>query len=307
MSRTFLLEQILNGLQYGVFLFLVAAGLTLIFGILNLVNLAHGSLFMVGAYAAALVFRLAHSFIAAFLLAPVITFAVGYVIERLILRYVYARDHMDQVLVTFGLILFLNRLTVILFGSASQPFDIPDFLAFTVDILPNTPYPVFRLVIIGVGLIVALGLYVIIARTHMGALIRAGASNRIMLSSLGVNVRWLYTWVFCSGAALAGFAGMMAGPLVSVEPGMGDEMLILAFVVIVIGGIGSIRGALVASVAVGLIQIAGRTTFKVVLADIIGSTAAQSAAPALASMSIYLGMVAVLFTRPQGLFAARKG
>jgi branched-chain amino acid transport system permease protein len=307
MSLTFLLEQSLNGLQYGVFLFLMASGLTLVFGIMNLINLAHGSLFMSGAYAAALVFRFADSFLVAMLLAPAITFAIGYVAEAVLLRRIYERDHMDQVLVTFGLLLFANRATVMMFGSSSQPLDIPRSLAFTVDVLPDTPYPAFRLVIIGIGLLVALGIYVVITRTRTGAMIRAGASDRVMLSALGVDVRRLYTWMFCVSAALAGLAGMLAGPLVSIEPGMGDEMLILAFVVIVIGGIGSIRGAFFASIVVGLVQIAGRTTFKVLLAGLIGSTAAQSAAPAMASMSIYLCMVAVLFIRPQGLFAARRG
>jgi branched-chain amino acid transport system permease protein len=307
MSLTFLLEQVLNGLQYGVFLFLVAAGLTLVFGIMNLINLAHGSLFMMGAYAAAIVFRLSGSFVVTLLLAPAIIFLLGYVIETVVLRRLYARDHIDQVLATFGLILFCNQVTVMIFGSASQPLDIPPALAFTVDILPGTPYPVFRLAIIGVGLAVAAGLYLVIAHTRTGALIRAGASNRTMLSALGINVHWLYTGVFCASAALAGLAGTMAGPLVSVEPGMGDELLILAFVVIVIGGIGSIRGALLASIAVGLVQIAGRTIFKVMLAQVTGSLVAQTAAPALASMSIYLLMVAVLFLRPEGLLAARTG
>jgi branched-chain amino acid transport system permease protein len=307
MSLTFALEQALNGLQYGVFLFLMASGLTLVFGIMNVINLAHGSLFMAGAYAAAVIFRFADSFLLAMLLAPVATFIIGYGVEFIVLRRIYERDHMDQVLVTFGLLLFANRATVGLFGSASQPFDIPPALDFTVDILPDTPYPAFRLVIIGVGLVVALAIYVIIARTRIGAMVRAGASDRVMLSALGIDVRHLYTWMFCISAALAGLAGMLAGPLVSIEPGMGDDMLILAFVVIVIGGIGSIRGALIASIVVGLVEIAGRTTFKVMLAGTIGATAAQSAAPAMASMSIYLCMVAVLFVRPQGLFAARRG
>jgi branched-chain amino acid transport system permease protein len=307
MSLQFILEQVLNGVQYGVFLFLVTAGLTLVFGIMNLINLAHGSLFMAGAYAAALVVRLTGSFFLAFFVAPAAVFAIGWVMEAIVLRRLYGHEHIDQVLVTFGLILFCNQAIVMLFGSQSQPLDIPQALAFTVEFIPGTPYPAFRLAIIGVGLVIASALWVVIARTRTGALIRAGASNRTMLAALGIDVRAIYTWVFCASAALAALAGVMAGPLISVEPGMGDEMLILAFVVIVIGGIGSIRGALIASLMVGLVEIIGRTTLKLILAELIGSTAAQSAGPAVASMSVYLLMVIVLFFRPRGLFAARTG
>jgi branched-chain amino acid transport system permease protein len=302
-----ILEQVLNGVQYGVFLFLVTAGLTLVFGIMNLINLAHGSLFMAGAYVAALVVGATGSFALAFILAPAAIFALGWVIETIVLRRIYGHEHIDQVLVTFGLMLFCNQAVVMLFGSESQPLDIPQALAFTVEIIPGSPYPAFRLAIIGVGLAIACTLWLVITRTRIGALIRAGASNRTMLAALGVDVRTIYTWVFCTSAALAALAGVMAGPLISVEPGMGDEMLILAFVVIVIGGIGSIRGALIASLIIGLVEIAGRTTLKLLLAELIGDGAAQSAGPAIASMSVYLLMVAVLFFRPRGLFAARTG
>jgi len=286
---------------------LMAAGLTLVFGIMNFVNLAHGSLFMIGAYVASAIYQLSASFVLAFVLAPPVTAAVGYVIERLLLCRLYARDHLDQVIVTFALLIFANQLVILLFGAASQPIDAPAFLAGMVEIIPGVQYPDFRLAIIGVGVLVALLLYVVISRTRWGALVRAGASNPTMLGSLGVNVRWLHTAVFCAGTALAALAGTMAGPILSVEPGMGDEMLILAFVVIVIGGIGSIRGALIASIIVGLTEVAGRSSLKLALAGAFGSSVASTAAPAIASMSIYLFMAIVLFFRPQGLFAARTG
>jgi branched-chain amino acid transport system permease protein len=307
MTQQFYLEQFLNGMQYGVFLFLVAAGLTLIFGIMNIINLAHGSLFMVGAYAAALVVRTTGSFGLAIILAPAVVFALGWLIESVVLRRIYGHEHIDQVLATFGLLLCCNQAVVMLFGSESQPLDVPQWLAFTVDVVPGSPYPAFRLAVIAVGLAIAAVLWLVIARTRAGALVRAGASNRVMLGMLGVDVRAIYTWVFCAGAALAALAGVMAGPLVSVEPGMGDEVLILAFVVIVIGGIGSIRGAFIASLLVGLVEIAGRTVLKLLLAGVAGDEAAQSVAPAIASMSVYLLMVLVLFVRPRGLFAARTG
>jgi branched-chain amino acid transport system permease protein len=307
MSLSLLLEQVLNGLQYGIFLFLMAAGLTLVFGIMNFVNLAHGSLFMIGAYVASAIYQLSASFVLAFVLAPPVTAAVGYVIERLLLCRLYARDHLDQVMVTFALLIFANQLVILLFGAASQPIDAPPFLTGVIELIPGVQYPDFRLAIIGVGVVVALLLYVVISRTRWGALVRAGASNPAMLGTLGVNVRWLHTAVFCAGTALAALAGTMAGPILSVEPGMGDEMLILAFVVIVIGGIGSVRGALIASIIVGLTEVAGRSSLKLALAGAFGSSVASTAAPAIASMSIYLFMAVVLFFRPQGLFSARTG
>ena len=200
MSLSLLLEQVLNGLQYGIFLFLMAAGLTLVFGIMNFVNLAHGSLFMIGAYIASAIYQASASFLLAFLLAPLLTAAVGYVIERLLLYRLYARDHLDQVMVTFALLIFANQLVILLFGAASQPIDAPAFLAGMVEIIPGVQYPDFRLAIIGVGVLVALLLYVVISRTRWGALVRAGASNPAMLGSLGVNVRWLHTAVFCAGS-----------------------------------------------------------------------------------------------------------
>jgi len=307
MTASLFAEQLLNGVQYGVFLFLVSAGLTLIFGIMNFVNLAHGTLFMLGAYAAAAVYGLTGSYMAAWAAAPVAAGLAGWLLEAALIRHTYSRDHLVQVMVTFGLLVFFNQLMVVLFGAGSQPLDVPAALAGRIDLLPGRPYPTFRLAIIVVGALVAVLLYLVISRTRIGALVRAGASNRIMLDALGVDVRILYTCVFAAGAALAGLAGVMAGPVLSIEPGMGDEMLVLSFVVIVIGGIGSIRGALAASLIVGIVEVLGRSSLKDLLVAVLGYSAGQVAAPALASVAVYVVMVLVLFFRPQGLFPARQG
>ena len=302
-----LIEQTLNGIQFGVFLFLMAAGLTLVFGIMNLVNLAHGSLYMIGAYFAATLFAWSGSFAVAILLTIPALFLVGVGLEIVVLRTLYDRDHMDQVLATFGLILFFNELIRIIWGPEGQAMSIPAGLSGHVYILPGVPYPVFRLAIIVAGVLIALFLYVLIARTRVGMLIRAGASNRSMVGALGVNIRVLYTLVFGLGTILAGLSGLMAGPLLAVEPGMGEGMLILAFVVIVIGGIGSISGALVASILVGIVENVGRSILPFMLEAVLSNAAAQTAGPALASMLIYLLMAGVLFFKPQGLFPARSG
>jgi len=302
-----LIEQTLNGIQFGVFLFLIAAGLTLVFGIMNLVNLAHGSLYMIGAYVGATLYAWSGSFVIAMVLTIPATFLVGVVLEVLALRTLYDRDHMDQVLATFGLILFFNELIRIVWGPEGQSMLVPRALSGHIAILPGVPYPAFRIAIIVVGLLVAILLYVLIAHTRLGMLIRAGASNRAMVGALGVNIRLLYTLVFGLGAVLAGISGCMAGPLLSVEPGMGEGMLILAFVVIVIGGIGSIRGALVASILVGIVENVGRSILPFMLGMLLSNEAAQTAGPALTSMLIYLLMATVLFFKPQGLFVARSG
>jgi branched-chain amino acid transport system permease protein len=307
MDLLLLLEQTLNGFQFGVFLFLVSAGLTLVFGIMNLVNLAHGSLYMVGAFLGASFFQWTESWYLAVLLTVPSTLAVGVALEVISLRTFYSRDHLDQVLATFGLILFFNELVRLIWGPASQRIQMPDSLSGHVEIIAGAPYPVFRLVIIAAGIVVALFLYVLITHTRLGMLIRAGASNRSMVGALGVNVPTLFTLVFGLGAVLAGLAGVMAGPVVSVEPGMGEEMLILAFVVIVIGGIGSVRGAFVASVVVGIVETVGRTILPRLMEQVLPSEAAQTAGPAMASMLIYVLMAAVLFFRPEGLFPARTG
>ncbi len=307
MSWLLILEQTLNGIQFGVFLFLISAGLTLVLGIMNVVNLAHGSLYMLGAYYAATVVAWTGSCVLAFVIVVPAAMITGIVIEVVTLRTLYDRDHMDQVLATFGLILFFNELVRLVWGPEPQPLNIPAFLEGAVEIIPGAPYPVFRLAIIAAGLAVAAGLFILITRSRMGMLIRAGASNRSMVGALGINIRLLYRLVFGLGAVLAGFSGLMAGPILSVEPGMGEDMLILAFVVIVIGGIGSIRGAIVASVIVGLFETVGRSILPATLAQFMSSDSAQTAGPALASMLIYIFMAGVLFLKPQGLFPARTG
>jgi branched-chain amino acid transport system permease protein len=298
------LEQALNGLQYGVTLFLMAAGLTLVFGIMNLVNLAHGSLYMVGAYLATTFYKWTDSFPLAIALALLGTLVVGVLVELVALRTLYERDHLDQVLATFGLILFFNELIAIVWGRAALYTGVPRWLSGHVLVLPGVRYPVYRALIIVVGLVVAALLWALVTRTRVGMLIRAGASNRAMVGALGVNIRLLYTAVFGLGAALAGLAGLLAGPIYAVQPGMGEQILIPVFVVIVIGGIGSIRGAFVGAVVVGMVDTLGRAFLKPMLATFLQPSAADSAGPALASMLMYLLMAAVLAFRPQGLFPA---
>jgi branched-chain amino acid transport system permease protein len=297
------LEQTLNGIQFGVTLFLMAAGLTLVFGIMNLVNLAHGSLYMLGAYLAATFFQRTGSFLAAAVLALAGTLLIGIAVELVALRTLYERDHLDQVLATFGLILFFNEVVAMLWGRAAIYTKVPAWLAGRVEILPGVHYPVYRALVIAVGLTVAVLLWLLVSRTRLGMLIRAGASNRTMVGALGVNIRQLYTIVFGLGAALAGLAGLMAGPIYAVQIGMGEEILIQVFVVIVIGGIGSIRGALVGAVIVGMVDTLGRGLLRPALATVLSASAADNAGSALASMLIYILMAAVLFFRPQGLFA----
>jgi branched-chain amino acid transport system permease protein len=307
MTLLLFIEQFLNGMQFGVFLFLISAGLTLVLGIMNVVNLAHGSLYMMGAYFASTFFGLTGSLILSLVLMIPVMLVVGMVIELVVLRTLYERDHMDQVLATFGLILFFNELVRLIWGVEAQPLTLPMWLSGNVEILPDAPYPVYRLVVIGVGMAVAAGLFWMITRTRMGMLIRAGASNRPMVGALGINIRFLYTMVFGLGAVFAGIAGLMAAPLQSVESGIGEDMLIFAFVVIVIGGIGSIRGALVASIIIGIFETVGRSILPVMMLELVDSEAAQTAGPALASMLVYILMAVILFFKPQGLFPARTG
>jgi branched-chain amino acid transport system permease protein len=305
MTWSLVFEQLLNGLQYGVMLFLMAAGLTLILGIMNMVNLAHGSLFMVGAYLAVAAFKWTGNYVLSVILGFLGTLVVGMLIEVIALRALYNRDHLDQVLATFGLILFFNELTALIWGRGSLYTSLPSWLQGHVTLFTGSRYPLYRLVILGVGLAVAVALWYVVTRTRLGMLIRAGASNRTMVAALGVNIRLLYTVVFGFGAALAGLAGLMAGPIYAVQPGMGEIVLIQAFVVIVIGGIGSIRGALVGAIIVGLVDTMGRAFLKPLLATLISPTAAEAAGPALASMLIYLLMAVVLALKPAGLFQSR--
>jgi branched-chain amino acid transport system permease protein len=286
-------------------LFLMAAGLTLVLGIMNLVNLAHGSLYMIGAYLAVAGTQATGSYAAGVALGFGGTLLVGMAMELVALRPLYGRDHLDQVLVTFGLILFFNELIAIIWGRGSLYTSLPAWLQGHVDLFTGSRYPVYRLVVLAVGLAVAVLLWYVVTRTRLGMLIRAGASNRTMVAALGINIRLLYTVVFGFGAALAGLAGLMAGPIYAVQPGMGELILIQVFVVIVIGGIGSIRGALVGAIIVGVVDTLGRAFLRPLLATVISPNAADSAGPALASMLIYLLMAVVLAIRPAGLFQSR--
>ena len=305
MSFALLFEQLLNGLQFGVTLFLMAAGLTLVFGIMNFINLAHGSLYMVGAYLSLAAAQWTGSYLAGVALGLAGTLLVGMIVEIVALRTLYDRDHLDQVLATFGLILFFNELVAILWGRAALFAQAPSWLSGHIELFTGSTYPLYRAVIIVVGLVTAIVLWYIVTRTRLGMLIRAGATNRTMVAALGINIRLLYTVVFGFGAALAGLAGLMAGPIYNVQPGMGELILIQVFVVIVIGGIGSIRGALVGSIIVGVVDTIGRAFLKPFLSTMISPTAGEAAGPALASILIYLLMAAVLAFRPQGLFPAR--
>jgi len=305
MTWALVFEQLLNGLQYGVMLFLMAAGLTLVLGIMNLVNLAHGALYMVGAYLAVAGTQWTGSYLAGVALGFAGTLLVGMALEVITMRPLYGRDHLDQVLVTFGLILFFNELVAIIWGRGSLYTSLPSWLQGHIDLFTGSRYPVYRMVVLAVGLAVAVLLWYVVTRTRLGMLIRAGAANRTMVAALGVNIRLLYTVVFGFGAALAGLAGLMAGPIYAVQPGMGELILIQVFVVIVIGGIGSIRGALVGAIIVGVVDTLGRAFLRPVLATAISATAADAAGPALASMLIYLLMAVVLALKPAGLFQSR--
>ena len=307
MSFLLFLEQALNGLQLGVMLFLMAAGLTLVFGIMNMINLAHGSFYMAGAFAAASVTQASGSFLLGLLAAVVAVGVLGMATEWIALRALYRRDHLDQVLATFGLILFFNEMVKILWGPQAIFIDTPAALSGTVEILPGVPYPAYRLAIIAVGLAVGLFLWLLIGRTRLGMLIRAGASNREMVSALGVDIARVYTVVFGLGAALAGLAGAFAGPLLAVQVGMGENILILTFVVIIVGGVGSIRGALAGAVLVGLVDTLGRAFLPSLLRFAFDPSAADTVGASLATVAIYVLMAGVLIARPTGLFPAEGG
>ena len=301
---TLFIEQCLNGLQFGLLLFLLAAGLTLVFGIMDLVNLAHGSLFMLGAYFAATFIDVTGSFVAGIGLALAATFLAGIVLEAIAIRPLYGRDHLDHVLGTFGLLIFFNEFVRLIWGPEGRTIPLPSEMLTAVQVVPGIFYPLYRVVIILVTLAVAALLYAVVMRTRIGMLIRAGASNREMVGALGVNIKLLYTLVFGMGAALAGFAGMMQAPLAFVQIGMGENILILAFVVIIIGGIGSIRGAFVAAIIVGMIDTMGRVFLPDLVRNFVSYSAGSSAGPALSSMLIYALMAVILVFRPEGLFPA---
>ena len=302
MTLTLILEQAFNGLQAGVTLFLVAAGLTLILGIMDVVFLAHGAQVMIGAYAAAAITAATGNFYIGLLLAVPVTFASGYLLEFLLIRHLYRRDHMEQVLATFGLILFFNELIRIGFGPAALYSDLPPSLSGFVEILPGTPYPVYRLGVILVGLACAVAIHMFVSRTRIGAMVRAGANNPEMTAALGINIKILFRLIFATGACFAGVAGMMLGPITAVQPGMGEPLLILSLVVIIIGGIGSVRGAFIAAIIVGLVDTLGRVFLPAMLRLVFDQATADGAGPAVASMLVYIVMAVVLIFRPTGLF-----
>lgn len=306
MSLTLLYVQTLNGLQLGVLLFLIAAGLTLVFGVMDFINLAHGVQYMIGAYLAAMFTALTGNFFFGLALALPSALLFGLLLEFFIFRHLYARDHLDQVLATFGIILTLNQAVKVIWGAAPLSVPIPDLFSGSIVLMPGLLYPVWRLVIILSGLAIALLLGVLVTKTRIGMLVRAGASNAPMVSALGVDIGRLFMIVFGFGAMLAGFAGAMVAPILSVEPGMGDNLLILTFVVIVIGGIGSIRGAFIAALLVGLVDTLGRSFGPSILRAFLDPSAAAQTGRALAPMLIYILMAAVLFFRPAGLFPAKK-
>ncbi len=298
------LEQLLNGLQLGVMLFLMAAGLTLVFGIMRLINLAHGSMYMVGAYIAASVSQWTGSFFLGALAALPAAALTGLLVELIVLRHLYERDHLDQVLATFALVMFFNELIVIIWGRQPLFMDVPPSLSGSVEIIPGIPYPVYRLAIMGVGLLVCALLYLLISHTRLGMQIRAGSSQREMAGAIGINIHMLYSVVFALGAMLAGLAGLMAGPILAVESGMGESILIVTFVVIVIGGVGSVRGALAGALLVGMVDTLGRSYLPTLFAMVMSPADAGTVGAGLASMIIYLLMAVVLILRPRGLFPA---
>jgi branched-chain amino acid transport system permease protein len=302
MSWILLAEQTLNGVQFGVMLFLMAAGLTLVFGVMGLINLAHGSLYMVGAFAAAGTAAATGSFVLGLGASLAAAAIAGVLIEMTVIRRLYDRDHLDQVLATFALILIFSEGTRWVFGSFPLFLDKPEALSGTVTLPLGVEYSVYRLALIGIGLAVAAGLFWMIGRTRLGIRIRAGENDREMIAALGVDISRLYTMVFALGAALAGLAGALIGAIQSVQVGMGEPVLILAFVVIVIGGIGSIKGAFVGALLVGLTDTLGRFLLPMAFGLVLEPSAATSVGASLASMSIYILMAAVLLFRPRGLF-----
>ena len=302
MTAILLIEQILNGLQFGVMLFLMAAGLTLIFGVMGVINLAHGSLFMIGAFAAAGTAAATGSYVLALMASLAAAAVAGVLVETLIIRRLYSRDHLDQVLATFALILIFSEGTRFLFGSFPLYLDTPDLLSGPVTLPGGIQYPLYRLFIIAMGLAIAAGLFWFIARTRIGIQIRAGEVDREMIAALGINISGLYTAVFALGAALAGLAGALIGAIQSVEVGMGEPVLILAFVVIVIGGIGSIKGALIGALLVGLTDTLGRVLLPQAFGLIMDASSATTVGASLASMAIYILMAGILIFRPSGLF-----
>ena len=305
MDGALMLIQMLNGLQLGVLLFLLAAGLTLVFGIMDFINLAHGAFYMLGAFICATLAIWFDSFLIAVLLSVPITFAIGVVVELGVARQLYQADHLEQILATFGLILIADTLVQMIWGPEGMTFALPEVLNGQVQLLYGVEFPVYRVLIISVGLLVALALYLVVSHTRTGMLIRAGASNRRMVEALGVDIRMLFTLVFAAGAAMAGLAGLMIAPITEASIGMGNEILIIAFVVIVIGGIGSVQGAFFGAMLVGSIDTLGRAFLDDLLGLVLSHQAAETSAPAISAMLIYILMAVILYFRPQGLFGVR--
>jgi branched-chain amino acid transport system permease protein len=305
MSSTLIAEQLLNGLQFGLMLFLIAAGLTLVFGILDILNVAHGSLYMAGAYVAAQTMQVTQSFVAAVVVAVVVTGLVGLVLELVLIRKLVIRDHLAQVLGTFAVILIANDVIKMIWGPAPMMMSMPPALSGPVQLTSELLYPAYRLLIIAVGLAAALGLYLFVTRTRAGVLVRAGASNRQMATLMGVRVPLLFLGVFVLGAMLAALAGALLGPVTAIQTGMGEQILILVLVCIVIGGIGSIRGAFVGALLVGFVDTSGRAFLPSLLKIFFSPAVASSVGPTLAALSIYILMAVVLVFRPSGLFPAR--
>ncbi len=304
MSGILILEQALNGLQFGLMLFLLASGLTLVFGIMDMINLAHGALYMIGAFLTAWLVEITRSFFLSVFLSVILTALFGMLLEKSLLKSLYARDHMSQVLATFALILILNESVKMIWGT-DLPLSSPDYLSGPIELIPGLMYSSYRLVIIATGLVIALFLYLIVTRTKMGAWVRAGASNRDMAMAMGININVLFTAVFGLGAALCAVAGAMLAPLLAVQVGMGENILILAFVVIVIGGIGSVWGAFIGSILVGSVDTMGRSLLPFLFREFLPPQWAGAAGPAVASILVYVLMAGVLFIKPQGLFNQR--
>lgn len=300
------LEQAMNGLQYSALLFLLSAGLTLIFGIMNVVNLAHGAFYMVGAFCAASAVAITGSFTVAILASIIGAGIYGFIVERLIISRLYHRDHLDQVLATLGVIFFTNALVTLVFGRSPPFVAIPPLLQGAVTLAPGFSYPLMRLAFIGAGVLVALGLWFLISRTRVGMLVRAGADDAEIVDALGINIRRLFMLVFTLGALLCGFAGVMAAPLLAVEIGMGEKVLITTFVVIVVGGVGSVRGALLGSILVGMTDSFGRAYIPIWMSQVLPPEYSASVSSSLVSASIYILMAIVLLVKPRGLIPAQR-
>ena len=301
MDWNLLITQLMNGLQLGLLLFLLASGLTLIFGIMDFINLSHGSFYMIGAYFCGTVVAKTGSFFTGVIVGLIGVFMVGALVEWLIARKLYRQDHLDHVLVTFGLILIFDTLVHLLWGASGMAIPLPDALNGQLTI-GGLVLPTYRLLIIIAGLLVAAILFILVTRTRLGMLIRAGASNRTMIEALGVNIDRLFLIVFALGAAMAGLAGMLIAPITEASIGMGNDIIIVAFVVVIVGGIGSVKGAFYAALIIGLIDTLSRSYLDRLLTLAMPDNYAETAAPALSAMLIYILMAGVLAFRPQGLF-----